>query len=79
MTEAEYAAAKDTLEGAIRDFYTKTSDSFITGWVLVAHRVSDELDEEGSSAVSRVAASGQRFHVTRGLLDVALTSERQDR
>lgn len=78
MSDDDYQAAKDTLDGHIRDFFTRTTDGkdLVTAWILVAHRVSAELDEDGSSVVSRTTPTGQRFHVSRGLLDVALTSDR---
>lgn len=79
VSDVEAQAAKDTLDAAIRDYFNTTSPGeLVTGWVLVTHRVSDALDEDGSSVVGRTHPTGQRWHVTRGLLDVALTAERAE-
>jgi hypothetical protein len=46
--------------------------------VLVSHKLSAEWEQEGTSAVGVLPRTGQSFVVTRGLLDVALESERND-
>lgn len=78
-SDDEVQVAKDALECAIRDYYTAVDpDVLITAWVLVTHKVSDELDAEGQSVVGVLTPSGQIFPLTRGLLDVALEAERGD-
>lgn len=75
MTDAQ--AAKDALECAIRDYHAALEpDALVTSWVLVAHKVSDDMDAEGESCVSKVVPTGQPFPMTRGLLDVAIEADR---
>lgn len=79
LTDEEVTAAKDTLECAIRDYYgTVEPGALVTAWVLVSHRVSDEMDAEGESLVGTLVPTGQIFPLTRGLLDVALESDRDE-
>lgn len=79
LSDEEATAAKDTLECAIRDYYNILEPgALVTGWVLVSHRVSDEMDEAGESAVGTLTPTGQIFPLTRGLLDVALESDRDE-
>ncbi len=75
--EAE-AAAKDALAAAITEFYAIVQpEVYVDGWVLVTHKLSTEMEQEGVSAVGTLPATGQSFVVTRGLLDAALTFERR--
>lgn len=82
MSEAEISdeqaqAAKDTFECAIRDYYAVLEpDVLVTGWVLVAHKVSDDMDRDGVSSVGTLVPTGQVWPLTRGLLDIGLEGER---
>jgi hypothetical protein len=77
FTDGEAQQAKDRLELAIRDYFAAMHpDEMVTSWCLVVHRVSDDLDAENESVVSVLVPTNQIFPMTRGLLDVALESER---
>lgn len=67
--------AQDKLDAAVRDYF---GSDLVTGWALVAHRVATDDEPTSPRSVVRVAMPGQDFHITRGLLDVALTSERME-
>lgn len=70
-------AAKTRLEAAVRDYYaTVDPEVYVESWVLVAHKLSVELEREGTSMVGTLTPTGQSFVMTRGLLDVALSGER---
>jgi hypothetical protein len=77
VSDEEAIAAKDVLEVAIRDYYaTVESDVLVSSWVLVTHKVSDDMDANGQSSVGMLPMTGQPFPMTRGLLEVALDGER---
>lgn len=77
MNEDTYQAAKNTLEKAIRDFYTQVEpEAYVHAWVVVAHRSTSELEQAGQSVVGTLVPTGQYFPTTRGLLEVALDGER---
>jgi hypothetical protein len=77
VSDEEAIAAKDVLEVAIRNYYGIVEpEVLVSAWVLVAHKVSDDMDAEGVSSVGTLPATGQPFPMTRGLLDVALEGER---
>lgn len=80
MIDPEYpeAEARAELARAIGRYYaTIDPDVYVDGWVLVTHKLSVELEREGSSSVG-VVHPDQAWPMTRGLLDIALTSERLD-
>jgi hypothetical protein len=77
LSDEEALAAKDLLEVAIRDYYTTVEpDALVSAWVLVTHKVSDDMDANGQSSVGMLPMTGQPFPMTRGLLEVALDGER---
>jgi hypothetical protein len=79
VSDEEARAAKDALDLAIRTFHgTMEPEALVSGWVLITHRVSDEWDAGGQSAVGMLPMTGQPFPMTRGLLDVALEGSRAD-
>jgi len=78
MTDDEAEEAKERISTAIREYYSLVAPGeFVTDWALTVHRVSDELDNNNQSIVGLIVPTGQRFHITRGLLDVALNMERR--
>ncbi len=73
----DFQAAKDELRAAIARFYERTApDVYVSGWILVTHKESIELEQAGQSAVGVLIADGQPFPMTRGMLEVALDGER---
>jgi hypothetical protein len=79
ISDEDAIAAKDALEVAIRNYYATTEpEAMVSAWVLITHKVSDEWDAGGQSAVGMLPMSGQPFPMTRGLLDVALEGSRAD-
>ncbi|WP_295035379.1 hypothetical protein [uncultured Microbacterium sp.] len=76
--DADAAEARGQLGRAIAAYYsTVEPEVFVAGWVLVTHKLSAEMEREGQSAVG-VTTPEQAWPVTRGLLDIALTSERAE-
>jgi hypothetical protein len=72
---SEAQTAKDTLELAIRNYYTAVEpDLLVTSWVLVTHAVSDNLDDAGKSVVAYLTPTGQVYPMTTGLLTVAVNA-----
>jgi len=72
------AEARADLGRAIAQYYGVVEpEVFVAGWVLVAHKLSSEMEREGQSAVG-VTTPEQAWPLTRGLLDIALTSERAE-
>lgn len=79
VSDEAATAAKDAFECAIRDYFKIVQpDAMVTAWVLITHKVSDEMDEEGVSQVGSLVPTGQPFPMTRGLLDVALEVDRDE-
>ncbi|WP_219085646.1 hypothetical protein [Microbacterium resistens] len=77
-TDQRAAEARADLGRAIAAYYAETEpDVFVGGWVLVTHKLSPEMEREGQSAVG-ITTPEQAWPLTRGLLDVALTSERME-
>lgn len=69
--------AKAKLVAAITAYYSEVEpDAYVGAFVLIAHKESIELEQAGQSAVGVLEKTGQPFPMTRGLLDVALTSSR---
>lgn len=65
-------AAKDKLQAAIKEYYSKVDpDAYIDDWALVVHKDSIELSAEGQSVVSTLTPTGQAFHRTAGMLQLA--------
>ncbi|QLF84492.1 hypothetical protein SEA_RIE18_10 [Microbacterium phage Rie18] len=75
MSDESDQAAKDKLEKAIKEYYSEVEpDVFIDDWALVVHKDSVELTAEGQSVVSTLIPTGQAFHRTAGLLQLAAHS-----
>ena len=69
--------ARAALDAQIREYVAVTDDgAFVDSLVLVVHKLSDELDAERKTAVSVAVPDDQSFVLTRGLLDIAITGER---
>jgi len=73
--------AVDNISRAIQAYYdVVTPDEYVTAWVVVSERTSIEHVKQHNGYVAGVVTKqDQSFISTRGLLDVALTSERQPR
>lgn len=67
MSDESDQAAKDKLEKAIKEYYSEV-------WALVVHKDSVELTAERQSVVSTLIPTGQAFHRTAGLLQLAAHS-----
>jgi hypothetical protein len=77
VSDEQAQAAKEDLEVAIRNYYAEVEpDVMVTSWVLIAHKVSDDMDAEGVSSVGTLVATGQAFPMTRGLMDVAIEADK---
>lgn len=73
-----YEQAKTQLEAAITAYYSAVEpDAYVSAWVLVTHKESIELAHADQSAVEVLIKTGQAFPMTRGILDVALETERR--
>lgn len=74
-TENEKAAARLKLDQAIRE-YTDEADpgKFVESWVVLIDKTG--LDT-GDLPLAIVTGPGARWTNTRGMLDIALTRERQ--
>lgn len=69
----------DTLNQAIRDFYTTIEpDVYVDGWILIAHKRSPQWEAEDSSVVGVMGSPDMTWPMRRGLLDIALTSDKFD-
>lgn len=74
---ADKADPKAALDKAIKAYYAQTDpDVYVDGWILLTHKFSPDLEAEGSVAVGIAVAEGQSFALTRGMLDIALSTER---
>jgi hypothetical protein len=77
MSDEEEERAKAALESALRTYYeTVEPGVYLADWVIVSHKLTTELERDNASAVSLLIRTSQPFAMTRGLLDVALTAER---
>lgn len=77
ITDEMAVAAKDKLRAAITEYYSIVQpDAYVSDWALVTHKESIQLEQNGESAVGLLVPTGQGFHVTRGLLEVALDTQR---
>lgn len=72
-----YETAREHLKTAINDFYEAVEPGvYVSDWVLVTHRQSIELEQDGGSMVGILTGTAQSFPMTRGMLEVALDAER---
>lgn len=55
----------------------RSRPSYVGAWVLVTHKETIDLERDGMSAVGVLIKNGQPFPMTRGILDVALETERR--
>ncbi|WP_053352722.1 hypothetical protein [Leucobacter musarum] len=69
--DAAWLEAHAELSRAISAYYEATSGEFVDGWVLVTHKLSVELEAEGSSAVSVISSPDLSWVKGRGLLEIA--------
>lgn len=60
--------------------YAETTDpgSYVDGWAVIIHKRDIELEARGQSMVTTITPDGQAWPLTRGLLDVALTADRNE-
>lgn len=77
--EDQTQSARAILDDAIDAYYAATDPSRLaTAWVLVANKDAIDPDADHPTVVTRTYKTGQSFAMTRGLLDVALESERAE-
>lgn len=77
ITDEVATAAKDKLRAAITEYYHVVQpDAYVSDWALLTHKETISLEQEGASAVGMLVPTGQSFHVTRGLLEIALDTQR---
>lgn len=70
------AAAKRTLEAAITAYCeTVEPGTYVESFVVVTHKLTTELEQNGQTMVSVLVKTGQSWVMTRGLLDIALEQE----
>lgn len=72
--EADWESAHAALSKAIATYYESTSGEYCDAWVLIAHKRSLEMEQEGTSAVSVMTASGQSWVLSRGMIEIARES-----
>jgi hypothetical protein len=71
------SSAYDALCAAVRTYYAEVEpDSYVDAWVLISHRRSPELEQDGQSTVGVLSSPELSWVTKRGLLDVALTEDR---
>lgn len=72
VSDDEAQAAKDKLHAAIREYYEAVDpDAYVSAWSLVTHKLSPEMETEGTSAVGHVEPTGQAWPLTVGILRIA--------
>lgn len=77
ISDEEAQAAKTVLKAAITEYYRIVQpEAYVSDWALVTHKETISMEAEGESAVGLLVPTGQAFHVTRGLLEVALDTQR---
>jgi hypothetical protein len=70
-------SAYEDLCAAVRTYYgTVEPDSYVDSWVLISHRRSPELEQDGQSTVGVLSSPELSWVTKRGMLDVALTEDR---
>lgn len=72
--DTDWQAAHAALSHAISQYYQATSGEYCDAWVLIAHKRSLEMEQEGTSAVSVMTASGQSWVLSRGMIEIARES-----
>ncbi|WP_162893216.1 hypothetical protein [Microbacterium halotolerans] len=71
-------AAKADLDRAIKAYFGVIEpDTYVDAWVLVTHKRRPEWEQAGQSVVGTTTPP-QAWPLTRGLLDIALTEDRDD-
>ncbi|QDZ15792.1 hypothetical protein [Humibacter ginsenosidimutans] len=79
MDDDEALAAKQTLEAAIAAYVeTMEPGAYVESFVLLTHKLTTELEQNGQTMVGVLVKTGQSWVMTRGLLDIALEQERCD-
>lgn len=77
ITPEQAQAAKDVLAAAIAAYEEAVEPGvYVSGWVLVTHKESIELERANQSAVGRLEPTGQSWPLTVGMLTVALDDAR---
>lgn len=77
VTDEQAQDAKAVLRAAITEYYSIVQPgAYVSDWALVTHKETIEMEQSGESSVGLLAPTGQGFHVTRGLLEIALDSQR---
>lgn len=77
MTDDEadkWSTAHADLARAITAYYAAVGDEYVDAWVLVTHKRSVELEQEGSSAIGIMTAPEQSWVMSRGMLEIAVSS-----
>lgn len=72
LTDEEAQEAKNKIATAIQEYYkTVEPDVYIDDWAVVVHKDSIALSQMDKSMVSTLVPTGQAFHRTAGLLQLA--------
>lgn len=67
--------AKDKLEAAIKEYSaTVEPNVYIDAWVLIAHKLSTDLELKGATVVSQLTPTDQAWPMTAGLVRLSLVS-----
>lgn len=66
------AQAHGELETAIRNYFDATGGAYVSGWTVVAHLRSVEMEQDGKTTLALVEQDDQPFIETRGMLEVAV-------
>lgn len=72
--EPDWEAAHAALAKAIATYYETTSGEYCDAWILVSHKRSFEMEQEGTSAVGVMTAQGQSWVMSRGMIEIARES-----
>lgn len=71
--------AFDNLCAAIRDYYkTVEPTTYVESWVLINHKLSPEMEKANQSVVGVLSSPELTWVQRRGMIDIALTSDRFD-
>lgn len=74
----EAQAAKAELGRAVQAYIeTIEPGTYVDGWVLITNKLSIDMEQRGESAVG-LTYPEQSWVLVRGLLDIAMQSERDD-
>lgn len=71
MSEPDWVTARANLSRAISEFYEAMTGEYVDGWVLVTHKLSPHLEQQGQTAVGVLTMQGQSFVLSRGLIEIA--------